>query len=64
MLRKSKIQLAAIIPTTATSPPGICFTQRPKTIRIASTVAETSDVCQEASPMCHEREPEACAQLR
>ena len=48
---KSKIQQRAIIPTTATRPPGISLIQRPKTIRIASTAAETSAVCQEPSEM-------------
>ena len=56
-LEKSNIQLSAIIPITATSPPGTDFTERPKTIRIASTAAETSVVCQEASPMSHSVSP-------
>ena len=46
-----KILLRAIIPTTATSRPGIARIQRPKTSRIASTDAETSVVCHEAWPM-------------
>ena len=54
---KSKIQLAAIMPTTATRPPGICLIQRPKTMRIASTVMDTSVVDQEASAMCHSVSP-------
>ena len=48
---KSKIQLSAIIPTTATRPPGIVFDRRGKKIRIASTETETSAVCHEPSEM-------------
>ena len=45
---RSKIQLTAIAPTTATSPPGIAFTQRAKPIRIAMTAADTRVVCHDA----------------
>src|SRR6266404_9802620 len=47
---RSKIQLTAIRPTTATRPPGITFTQRLKTTRIASTESETANVAHEICP--------------
>ena len=47
---RSKIQLTAISPTTATRPPGIALIQRPKTIRIASTASETASVAPDVWP--------------
>ena len=41
---RSKIQLTAIAPTTATSPPGIALIQRPNTISVASTASDTASV--------------------
>src|SRR6476469_9522169 len=47
---KSKIQLTAIAPTTATSPPGIALIHRSKTISVASTATETASVAPEVCP--------------
>src|SRR5207253_9233060 len=48
---RSRIQLRAIVPTTATSPPGIALIQRPKTIRIPSTATETASVAPDVCPI-------------
>src|SRR5436190_9079487 len=47
---RSKIQLTAIVPMTATSPPGIALIQRPKTISVASTATETPSVHHDTWP--------------
>src|SRR3954451_288086 len=48
---RSKPQLTAIAPTTATRPPGIAFSQRPNTISVASTATETARVAPEVWPI-------------
>ena len=48
---RSKIQLTAIVPTTATRPPGIAFSQRLKTINVASTATETARVAPDVCPI-------------
>src|SRR4051812_47914000 len=47
---RSKIQLTAIVPMTATRPPGIALIQRPNTISVASTDSETASVAPETCP--------------
>src|SRR3954470_3688793 len=48
---RSRPQLTAIVPTTATRPAGPAFTQRPKTISVASTATETASVAPEVWPI-------------
>src|SRR3954469_24337854 len=48
---RSKPQLTAIAPTTATRPPGIAFSQRANTISVASTPTETARVAPEVWPI-------------
>ena len=50
-------ELATIAPTTATRPPGIAFTHRPKTTRIAMTATDTATVRPFAWPTLAERRP-------
>src|SRR5262249_35568528 len=47
---KSKIQLKAMAPTTATSPPGTSLIHRSNTISVASTPSETASVAPDVWP--------------
>src|SRR5262249_38266990 len=47
---KSKIQLNAIAPTTATRPPGTALIQRSNTIRVASNACDTASVAPDVWP--------------
>ena len=55
---RSKIQLTAIAPTTATRPPGIALIQRSNTISVASTASETASVAPRGLADLLERVPE------
>src|SRR5262245_42962715 len=46
---RSKAQLTAIAPTTATRPPGTALIQRPQTTSVAITASETARVASDVS---------------
>src|SRR6476619_5121983 len=48
---RSKIQLTAIAPTTATRPPGTTLIQRGNPISVASTASETASVAPDVWPI-------------